>query len=260
MIRSAILVAILIGANSGCMSDAAGLEGEDVSTTEQKLAFAEYVASNTNSATDINATAQFQFSLTPYQMVMIGTQGIAGSSYNGDTYLRLKDPYGTEVASNDNSCGTLGSRLSLTPSSYGTYTLWAGCALNGSCGYDFAPNVVAISRSLDQAYFSVSNTNNATMNTFNKQYYLNGGETIRVSTCSNEAAGAYVYSGNTYLRLYRNNAGIYSQITYNDDAGTCSCGTASLITYTVTTPGYYQVRAGCYQNTSCSGYIAVYKE
>jgi hypothetical protein len=260
IIRSAILAVTLIGASSGCMSDAAGLEGEDVSTTEQKLAFVEYIANYTNSATDVNATAQFQFYNNSSQAIMIGTQGISGSSYNGDTYLRLKDPYGTEVASNDNSCGTLGSRLYHTPSYYGTYTLWAGCALNGSCGSEFSPNIVAISRRLDQAYFSTSNTNNAAVNTFNKQYYFNSGETIRVSTCSNEAGGAYVYSGNTYLRLYLNNAGAYSQITSNDDAGTCGCGTASLIKYTVTAPGYYQVRAGCYQNTSCSGYIAVYKE
>ena len=37
-----------------------------------------------------------------------------------------------------------------------------------------------------------------------------------------------------------------------DDA----CGTASTITYTATTAGTYQIRAGCYSSNSCSGTVA----
>jgi hypothetical protein len=82
----------------------------------------------------------------------------------------------------------VGSRLSFTSPVAVTHTLWAGCAANLSCGSP-TPNVIAVSRREGTYFFTASNTNNATTNTVNRQFFFNGGEVVRVSTCGAEATG-----------------------------------------------------------------------
>jgi hypothetical protein len=80
----------------------------------------------------------------------------------------------------------------------------------------------------------------------NQNVTLAAGQKITLGTCGVTGATA---SGDTYLRLYGPSA---TQVAVNDDA----CGTASTITYTATTAGTYQIRAGCYSSNSCSGTVA----
>lgn len=227
---------------------------------EQQIAVAEYTAANTSSATIAATTAQFPLAFNAGETIMVGTQGITESAFSGDTYLRLRNTSLADLATSDDSCGTLGSKLSFTAPIAATHIIWAGCFGSQLCGSASSPNVVAISRQKGAYAFSASNTNDATVNTINKQIFFNGGETIRASTCTNEAAGASA-TNDTYLRLFSNNGGVLTQIAANNNANsTCGCGTASLILFTAPTSGFYQVRAGCSLNTSCSGTVAIYSE
>ncbi len=95
--------------------------------------------------------------------------------------------------------------------------------------------------------FNASGTNSATANTVNRTVALAAGQRITLGTCGVTGAAA---SGDTYLRLF-NPSG--TQVAFNDD----SCGgLASNLGFTAQTAGNYQIRAGCYQNTSCSGTVA----
>ncbi|HZI04021.1 MAG TPA: serine protease, partial [Archangium sp.] len=96
--------------------------------------------------------------------------------------------------------------------------------------------------------FSATNTNNAQQNTVNKSLTFNAGDVVEVGTCNLTGATA---NGDTYLRLF-DGAGI--QATANDDA--CG-GHSSYFKYTVPTGkgGTYQIRAGCYSNSSCDGTV-----
>ncbi|WNG50556.1 trypsin-like peptidase domain-containing protein [Archangium minus] len=96
--------------------------------------------------------------------------------------------------------------------------------------------------------FSATNTNSAQRSTVNKDVALKAGQVIKLGTCTVSGATG---TGDTYLRLY-GPAG--TQVASNDD----TCGTLSYLSYTVpaNAAGTYQIRAGCYSNTSCSGTVA----
>ena len=241
----------------GCV-DSSREDGIELNVATQDISLAAYSASSTSSATNVNTTAQIPVSFAAGETIMIGTQGITGSSFTGDTYLRLRNASQMDLATGDDACGTLGSRLSFTSPTAATFTVWAGCFGSDSCGSP-NPNIVAISHRNLSFAFSASNTNNASLNTINKQVFLNGGNTVRVSTCSGEASGGSA-SGDTYLRLYANNGGVLTQVASNDNAETCSCGTSSLILFSVSSSGFYQINAGCALNTSCSGTVVIYSE
>jgi RHS repeat-associated protein len=66
-------------------------------------------------------------------VLKVGTCGVTGSSGSGDTFLRLKNPGGTEVARNDNACTGLLSYLTYVAPGAGTYELVEGCAGMTSC-------------------------------------------------------------------------------------------------------------------------------
>jgi hypothetical protein len=89
-----------------------------------------YNTGNTNSAR-VNTT-DFAIALNAGQTATITTCSALGGSASGDTFLRLSDLWGTEVAANDDSCG-LGSRMVYTAASSGSFTVHAGCFSNNSC-------------------------------------------------------------------------------------------------------------------------------
>lgn len=91
----------------------------------------DFSASNTTSAT-VNTVNQ-AISVSAGQTVTVGTCGVADASFNGDTYLRVQDPFGTQVALNDDACGGLSSRLVFTAASSGAFQIRAGCYSSGSC-------------------------------------------------------------------------------------------------------------------------------
>lgn len=99
-----------------------------------------YSASNTASATA--NTSNYSLFLYAGQVFTAATCGVPGSSGSGDTYLRLNNPSGQEIARNDDAgspCGLL-SNLSIVVPVTGTYTLRAGCFSTGSCGGTVAFN------------------------------------------------------------------------------------------------------------------------
>ncbi|WPB78812.1 serine protease [Archangium violaceum] len=91
-----------------------------------------YTASNTNSAQQ--NTTNHSVTLTAGQIIRLGTCTVATATGTGDTYLRLYNPSGTQVAVNDDSCGTLSYLTYTVPSGAGgTYQIRAGCYSSGSC-------------------------------------------------------------------------------------------------------------------------------
>lgn len=93
-----------------------------------------YTASNTNSAQQNTVNARIY--LQPGQTLTAGTCGLAGASASGDTYLRLYNSSGVQVASNDDACSSLSSSLTYTSteSSGNIFELRAGCWSSASCG------------------------------------------------------------------------------------------------------------------------------
>ncbi|HLM48620.1 MAG TPA: Ig-like domain-containing protein [Myxococcaceae bacterium] len=92
-----------------------------------------YSASNTSSAS-VNTVNQTIF-LMPGQVLTLGTCGVTGASFSGDTYLRLYNPSSTQVVSSDDACGGMGSSFTYTvpAGAGGNYQLRAGCYSSGSC-------------------------------------------------------------------------------------------------------------------------------
>ena len=96
-----------------------------------------YSASNTASATQNTVSAPV--SLRGGQTLTFGAC-TAGTGSIGNTYLRLFNPLGTLVALNDNACG-LGSQLTYTAPTSGTYTVSMGCYSGGACQANMAWNI-----------------------------------------------------------------------------------------------------------------------
>ncbi len=223
-------------------------------TMHQKMALFYYSAIDTNDAQDPANSASFSISLAANETVMIGTCSVNESDHIDDTYLRLFNPINTEVASNDDACG-LGSMFGYTATTAGIYTIRAGCLGNSSC-----EGIVAIARrKASYVVPTLVNTNNAKSNTYNKQYFFNGGETIRVSTCGASAFSA-VATGDTFMRLFKQTSLGYTEEVASNDNAPGSCGTAAEISYVIPSAGFYQIRVGCAANTTCSATVAVYVE
>jgi hypothetical protein len=90
-----------------------------------------YSTSNTNSAQV--STADRSITLAAGQTLTIGTCGVAGSSSNGDTYIRLLNSTNSQVMESDDACGGIGSNFSFTALKKETFTVKAGCFANNAC-------------------------------------------------------------------------------------------------------------------------------
>ncbi len=214
-----------------------------------------YAASNTNNAT-VNGRS-FSIFLYAGQMVSLGTCGVGGSYFTGDTYLRLITESGTEVAMNNDACGSSGSHLTYTVPEGGTgyYNVLLGCFENTSCAGLVGVKIYSSppppppppSPSSGSFSYSASNTSSAIVNTVNHTLTLTAGQRLTVATCGMSGAS---FTGDTYLRLYGLSG---MEVASNDDA--CGGGGSSF-TYIVPSGGDYQVHAGCYSSSSCSGTVA----
>nr|WP_277989582.1 Ig-like domain-containing protein [Corallococcus sp. NCSPR001] len=206
-----------------------------------------YSARNTNDATV--GTVNQSIAMVAGQTFTVGTCGVAGSTFTGDTSLRLFSPNGTQVAFNDNACGGAGSNFVYTVPTTGTYSFQAGCAANTACSGTVAWTLNSPYSSSGTFNYSAANTSSATVNTGNVTLTLLAGQTFTAGTCGVTGSS---FSGDTYLRLYGPSG---TQLTFNDDA--CG-GVGSKFVYTVPAGGggSYQLRAGCYSNTACSGTVA----
>jgi hypothetical protein len=204
-----------------------------------------YTATATIGAT-VN-TANLDVSLSAGQRITLGTCGIAGSAGTGDTVLRLFDPAGNEVASNDDGGGTCGllSQLSFTAPQGGAFQIRAGCFLGTGCNGTVAYTVTGSG----SRPYSAANTNSATTNTPNFSISLGAGQTITAGTCGVAGSSG---TGDTFLRLFD---AANHEVASNDDAGG-ACGTLSTLSFTTPVAGTFQLRAGCFSSSSCSGTVA----
>lgn len=204
--------------------------------------FYSYVAGDTNSAQQ-NTVNQVVV-LTAGWEITLGTCGMGGSAFTGDTYLRLFGPNAIQVASNDNACGGLGSRIVYRVTTSGPYEIRGGCYGSSSCTGTVKWEIVTVAGSYS---FSASNTNSARQNTVDQYVWIQTGRKITVGTCGLVGSSA---SGDTYLRIHDSNG---LQVAANDDA--CG-GLGSNLSYTSSAYVAYRIRAGCYSSGSCSGTVA----
>lgn len=207
-----------------------------------------YSASGTSSAW-LNTMNQFIF-VEPGQTLDFGTCSVPGGSGSGDTLLRLFNNMGQEVAANDdggNSCSVL-SRATFTAPALtgGLYELRAGCYGSGACSGTVAETLNGPAGG--KFTYDATNTDSANVNTrVVDTVSVRKGETLIVGTCGVEHAS---FSGDTYLRLYSGS----TLVAYNDDG--CESGHGSRLSYTASSSGVLQIRAGCWSTGSCSGTVA----
>ncbi|QSQ17793.1 hypothetical protein [Myxococcus landrumensis] len=187
---------------------------------------------------------------------MIGTCGVTGARTTGDTELTVYyAPQGGLVAYNDwtpaPGCEA-GSRADFVAPETGAYRIRYLCAYGQACCAS-----IGHARRVELMAFATRNTNNASLNYHLKQLRFEAGDVVRVSTCAAGAFGALA-TGDTYLRFFRQSAGVFHELAASDNAP--GCGAAAELLVTIPTTGYYQLRVGCALNTACSGDVAVYVE
>ena len=199
-----------------------------------------YSASNTNSAQ--TNTTNHAIVLRAGQTLTIGTCGQPGATFTGNTYLRLRNASGTQLAFNDNACGGQGSSITYQATTNDIYAINAGCSGSGSCSGNVAWTITGGPTS-GQFDFNVSNTNSAQQNTVNETVTVPAGKRFVAATCGQPGA---VFNGDTYLRLF--NGG--TQLIANDDA--CG-GRGSSVVHFPTANVTVTIRAGCYGASACSG-------
>src|SRR5262245_3558334 len=128
MTRQSSILVVLAFLFPACAAD----DGDaDLGAAEQDTTIASYSATLTSNATVASQTAMIPIAFGAGETIMIGTQGITGSSFVGDTFLRLRSPSGADLAVSDDVCGTRGSRLSFTSPNAVTDTIWGGCFSDG---------------------------------------------------------------------------------------------------------------------------------
>lgn len=105
-------------------------KGQVATTSNGSFSF-----SATNTSSGHQNTVNHSVFLTAGNVFTVATCGVPGASAAGDTLLRLLDPYGVEVARNDDFGGVCGSKssISLVLPHTGSYTIVAGCYASGSC-------------------------------------------------------------------------------------------------------------------------------
>ncbi|WP_404370425.1 C-type lectin domain-containing protein [Corallococcus coralloides] len=111
----------------------------DVEPTSNRGSF-DFSATNTSSGTV--GTANRGVYLYAGQIFTVATCGVPGASGVGDTYLRVNNPSGQEVAANDDAggaCSTL-SNITFLVTTSGTHTIRAGCYSSGTCSGTVAYN------------------------------------------------------------------------------------------------------------------------
>jgi hypothetical protein len=156
------------------------------------------------------------------------------------------------------------------PSSITPYTNWTSgepnngggyedCAIDGwsngqwndaGCDslYPFICEKNPASQNQGSFSYSLSNTSSATTNTYDYSIYLSADRILTVGTCGLDGASG---NGDTYLRLIGPSG---QEIASNDDAGG-SCKSLSNFSIVIPSPGKYNIRAGCFSGSSCSGTV-----
>lgn len=93
----------------------------------------EFNLRDTNSAMDPSRVVSVSIRKRIGETLTAGTCNMPFSNFTGDTYIRVYGPNGSEVASNDDNCGGLGSYLSHVAETSGTYRIVIGCFGSTAC-------------------------------------------------------------------------------------------------------------------------------
>jgi subtilisin family serine protease len=189
----------------------------------------------------------FRISLTAGSRYDFALNATAGSSLN--TYMRLLDVNGVQLAVNDDAAG-LNSRLSFTATSNGTYYVSAQGAAGTIGGYSLAVVQTVLADTI-----AGSSTTTATLTTAAAQasavdsagdqdwFRLTLTAGYRYDFAMDATTGSAL---DTYLRLLDRNS---VEINFNDDAA----GLNSRLSFTATTGGTYYLSAQGY-GTTIGGY------
>ena len=189
--------------------------------------------------------------------VTVGTCGLPGASYSGDTVASLYLG-STPVATNDNDCGGLGSRFLYRVTTAGDYSVRIGCALNSSCNGRAVvrvtpPNTGSGSQFYGFAANNPGDSGSATTVFSEVRLWLRAGDVLATGTCPTVVTGASG-TGDTFLRLIGPQG---PQVAVSDDdcPGNSNARLSSITNLLVTADkeGAYLLKNGCYANTACSG-------
>jgi hypothetical protein len=105
---------------------------EEETSSIRSIAFFDFNSSETGSAR--MRTVRASVPLQAGQAFQAGTCGLPESSGTGDTFLRLYEPGGREIAANDDQCGALSSLSYTVPAgASGDYELHIGCFGDSTC-------------------------------------------------------------------------------------------------------------------------------
>lgn len=246
-------------------------------TSEIPTEFPLFQAVETNSATQ--ATVDYTINVCPGTTLAFSLCPEDGATREGDTYLRLFDATGTEVANNDDACQTASKITHIFDQPCQTYTLKHGCFSINSCTgqtkiIDLTPPTATASPTIVSTAaptvavtaapttapgttnaptlggppptfptFETSLTNSAQTNTVDVEFIACGGDSYKFSLCG------HTEFGDTYLRL--KDAVTNNDVSVNDD----TCGLVSEIDYVFPSVGCkrYKLAQGCYGSQSCKG-------
>jgi len=254
-------------------------------TSEIPTEFPLFQAAETNNA--MEATVDYTINVCPGTRLAFSLCPEDGATRVGDTYLRLFDAAGIDIANNDDACQTASKITHLFDQPCQTYTLKHGCFSINSCSGQTkiidltpptstaSPTVVATTAptavvtaaptaAVTVAPTTVPGTTNAptlggppaTFLTFETSF-TDSAQTNTVDVefiaCGGDnykfSLCGHTESGDTYLRL--KDAVTNIDVSANDD----SCGLVSEIDYEFPSGGCrrYKLVQGCYGSQSCKG-------
>jgi subtilisin-like proprotein convertase family protein len=173
--------------------------------------------------------------------VTVGTCGMAGASFTGDTRIEVHDRNGFTLASSYDACGGLGSQLTMIADRTGDLDLAARCTGLVPCSGTVAWTVEGTFP------FTADDTSDGRYNTVNRDLPLVAGQRLSFGTCGMPGAS---FSGDTWIRVADPSGHV---VTSSSDA----CGDAgSKGAFVAPATGTYQLRLGCRESTQCSGTAA----
>ncbi len=164
-----------------------------------------------------------------------------------DSFVYVRDPNNMIIGSNDDSNGTLNSRLSLTLNSNGRYTVVAKGFSTSTGGYNLRVTLGSGAQpSSNWLQHNQTLTASLASNAEEDTYYFNGvqGRITSLRMWANNS------SVDTYLELYSPNG---TRIATNDDDSTAG-NRNSWIAITLPSSGVYRVKARSYAHASSGGY------
>jgi len=219
-----------------------------------------FTASNTESANQ--NTVGCPVTVCPGTQLTFETCNVDRKSCDGDTFLRLTDGSGNELASNDDNCGLCSGVTYEFTAPCQEYILNQGCFEDGTCGGTTAivthgptnPPIVQPTTAPTAApttgipescpAFTASNTGSASQNTVGCDMFVCPGEVLTIETCNGDGKSC---NGDTFLRLLDESG---AEVAMNDDG----CGFCSQITHEFTSPCQsYALQQGCFEDGSCGG-------